>query len=230
MIRQAIDEDWDQISEVSKRSGYEDYINHEGKSYLKWGEVLVYEDRTIGGFSKIEYLDDCSAWLSGLRVHPAYWRRGIGTKLTEASIELALEHNCTSARMLINDENEASLNLSLKLGFRIIESFYFLDGIPVLDRFKTSETNYYGLLNRGWKFTKNKGPVLSSVRGDTNARWAVYRGDSDTAQILQKSDEPLEFTGSGYTCISSSINLNTILEKHLDLEFTFAHVLEKKIK
>ena len=229
MIRLAKDQDWVQISEVSKRSGYEDYINREGKAYLKWGEVLVYEDGSIGGFSKIEYLDDGSAWLSGLRVHPAFWRKGIGAKLTEASIERALEHSCTSVRMLINDENEASLNLSLKLGFRILESFYFLDGIPLLDRFETSEITYNGLLNNGWKFTKNKDPVPSFVKGN-GERWAIYRGDSETAQILQKSSEPIGFTGSGYTCISSNVNLNTILEKHLDLEFTFAHVMEKKIK
>ncbi|MCW6168879.1 MAG: GNAT family N-acetyltransferase [Thermoplasmatales archaeon] len=229
MIRLAKDQDWIQISEVSKRSGYEDYINREGKAYLKWGEVLVYEDGSIGGFSKIEYLDDGSAWLSGLRVHPAFWRKGIGTKLTEASIERALEHSCTSVRMLINDENEASLNLSLKLGFRILESFYFLDGIPLLDRFEASEINYDGLLNNGWKFTKNKGPVPSFVKGN-GERWVIYRGVSETAQILQKSSEPIGFTGSGYTCISSNVNLNTILEKHLDLEFTFAHVMEKKIK
>ncbi len=253
MIRKAIKKDWPEISHVSRISGYMDYINKEGEAYLDWGEVLVYEEGQIRGFTKLEYLEDGSAWFSGLRVDPAYWREGVATKLTEESIRLSASNGCKTARMLIHDENEASMSLSTKLGFSISESFYFFPGIPSVVNSRIVKTAYPGLLDVGWEFLRKNDELNVHVIGGDTSGWEVFLSSENSAQILKLSDQPLPFKEDsassstqyptttmnrnrhdrpepvGHTCVSSRIGLTPALEPLLDLDFTFAHVLEKKI-
>ena len=64
-IEPATSADWPKISEISGRSGYEDYINRIGPAYLESGQVILWKDEMdIRGFLKLEYLPDNSAWLS----------------------------------------------------------------------------------------------------------------------------------------------------------------------
>ena len=54
MIRQANMDDWNNVSDISARAGYDDYINaHHGPAYLDTGDVYVIIDQTIEGFIKL---------------------------------------------------------------------------------------------------------------------------------------------------------------------------------
>jgi len=229
LIRTANAADWEQISQISRHSGYEDYINAMGKSYLDSGDVLVYEEGKIRGFSKVEYLEDGSAWLSGLRVDPVFWRMGVATKLTEESLLISVSHGCKIVRMLINDENEQSMGLSLKLGFHVAESFYYINGTPVMEMLAEGKSFYDGLLDVGWKYIRKNTEIAVRMSEDNRSGWVIFRGDIGTAQILRRSDEPLHFEWNGHTCVSAKVGLNHILESLLDLDFSFAHVMEKNI-
>ena len=76
MIRLATHDDWNSISDISARSGYVDYINRIGPSFIDSGDVILFENPNIQAFAKLEYLKDNTAWFSGLRVDPEYWRKG----------------------------------------------------------------------------------------------------------------------------------------------------------
>ena len=94
-------DNWNEISNISMKSGYEDYINKVGSTYLDDGIVLLsYIDETASGFLKLEEMPDNSAWLSGIRVLPEFRRMHIGSNLTEKAIELARSQGLIIARML----------------------------------------------------------------------------------------------------------------------------------
>ncbi len=55
----------------------------------------------------------------GISVHPDYWRRGFGTRLLKAGIELARDEGFTRLEADILYKNKAMRKLAEKLGFRL---------------------------------------------------------------------------------------------------------------
>lgn len=229
MIRLASEEDWPMISRVSRRSGYEDYINHVGPEYLKDGRVMVYEDTEIRGFLKMEYLPDESAWLGGLRVDPDSWRKGIGSSLTLSAIEQAQSEGRKTVRLLIYEDNVRSLNLAEKQGFERIASYDFYDGLPEVTGFSRTETKASGLVNVGWKF------MIASPENELHAEqyelngWTFVATNERTFQISSTGDTPVLFGEGGFTCARSDIGPSPFLEKYREKDFSTGYVLEKKL-
>ncbi len=156
-IRHASMEDWPAVSEISTASGYDDYINTIGPSYMNDGSVVVYEEGRVLGFGKINYLEDGSAWLSGLRVHPDAWRKGVGISISRYLMQFAIEHRLYHARMLIEDRNTRSIKLSLKMGFAPVQSYSFFEGTPATSGFKPVNFKGQIMVNEGWNFVKISG-------------------------------------------------------------------------
>ncbi len=231
MIRKATADDWPSISDISRRSGYEDYINRMGISYLDEGEVWLYEDGRIKGFSKIEYLSDNSVWFSGLRVDPDYWRSGIGQQLSEASMKAGAERGCTSARLLVYEDNAKSLGLVEKMGFRIVSKYNFIYGIPNLENFNSEELLLdHGLINVSWKFVEASKihPVKALLYSST--KWSVLGTGDNTFEILS-AREPLALSeGLGFTCAKSSLDLSKTVSNYAELDISSGFVLEKALK
>lgn len=225
MIRISTPEDWEQISTVSRKSGYEDYINHIGPDYLNEGVVLVLDEGGITGFSKIEFLQDNSVWLSGLRVDPDHWRSGIGTRLTEASMKMAAERNCTTARMIVADDNYRSLNLVEKKGFRKVEKYYFYSGVVNLEGFQGREVDYDGFLNFGWKFAS----VSGKVRILEHDGWTVAATNARTTHIISAGTSRISLKGDGFTSVPSGIDVGDILEEFREPDFRTGYLLEKPL-
>ena len=180
-------EDWPAISEISTASGYDDYINTIGPSYMNDGSVVVYEEERVLGFGKINYLEDGSAWLSGLRVHPDAWRKGVGISISRYLMQLAIEHGLTHARMLIEDRNTRSINLSLKMGFSPIQSYSFFKGTPATSGFKTVNFKGQIMANEGWSFVK----ISDTYRGKGEFRESsektlvyVWNGNEKVVQVV----------------------------------------------
>lgn len=204
MIRKATRADWQAISDISMRSGYVDYINREGISFLSDGEVLVVDEGKILAFSKIEYLSDGSAWLSGLRVDPDFWRKGLGRQLTEESLAMAGKKGSTCARMLVYEDNEKSLGLARKLGFREVSRYYFYHGLPETDNFMSGRYKVVGYVNVGWKYVyyeRNKPGDFHSLSYDG---WHLIQTRDDTIQILEPGRNPMEIgSENGFTCVET---------------------------
>ncbi|OWP56554.1 MAG: hypothetical protein B2I17_05700 [Thermoplasmatales archaeon B_DKE] len=230
-LRIASADDWDDISRISTASGYDDYINTIGPSYMEDGVVVVYEENGISGFGKINYLNDGSAWLSGLRVHPDAWRSGIGYRISDHLVHMAREMGCTEARMLIEDHNIRSISLSSKMDFRPIASYGFFDGSPETEDWKDSDFNDTLMVNEGWYFV-----VLNDAyRGNGKFRESpgktlayVWNGNTNLVQIV-RCGKDLRLEKEGITCISSS-EAKSLNGKFKPLQdFESATVYEKKL-
>lgn len=230
MIREALLDDWPAISDVSRRSGYEDYINRVGKDFLRNGTILVLDENGILGFLKMEYLPDGSAWLGGLRVDPDYWRRGVGSRLTASALELAASRGCPSARLLIYDDNFRSLGLAEKQGFQKIGKFDFYEFVPDLSGFSHNLTDAEGVVNLGWKFARATGASRIPVEEYSNGGWKILSTESRTFQIRSIGDKPITMVEGGFTCISSEIGNSPYLEEYRNDDFTSGYVLEKKLQ
>jgi aminoglycoside 6'-N-acetyltransferase I len=135
MIRQACDEDADQLGDISARreglnardqtEAFNRMISHPsaGKTSL----VLVAEiDGDVVGFAKLRYLrkeeehgagSGPEGWyLTGIVVDPPYRRHSIGTKLTEARLEWVSQRS-RSVYYFTNARNLVSMALHRPLGF-----------------------------------------------------------------------------------------------------------------
>lgn len=153
-VRTALKGDWPSISEVSKISGYEDWINEIGEGFLNSGTVLLAEDETLAGFMKLEFLDDNSAWFSALRVHPDSRRKGVGTSLTDYGLKIARNGGASYARLLIESSNVKSIGLATKLGFSKKEEFRLFSGTFDISQFRKVDFNGKAYVNLGWFFVR----------------------------------------------------------------------------
>ncbi len=225
--------DWPKISEISGRSGYEDYINRIGPSYLDNGQVFVWKDGTeIRGFLKLEYLPDNSAWLSGLRVDPDFRRMSIGSELTSAAIEYAANSGKEYVRMLIHDGNVKSSGLALKLGFSAVSRFAFFEGIPAGESMNDemiSSGEEIQYLNLGWTF------IRYSYVDSVPARYLRYERDGIAITVsghdyqIIVPDDHISLSGEGFTCMEVHGSIPDYLEGLLDRDFDYASVFQKKI-
>lgn len=213
MIRIAINEDWPSISDISRRSGYEDYINRIGKSYLDNGEVYVYDDGGIQGFAKLNYLPDNAAWSGGLRVDPNHWRKGIGSVITKSLLEIAGKKGCDVFRVLIFTDNFRSIRLTEKLGGRITGEYNFFSGIPDLGEFESHMGEVAGYVNSSWEFTKYPEENPGKFEIYEHKGWKFIATDPSTVQILKRGEGRLKMMRSeGFTCIEGKDNENIFSE------------------
>lgn len=226
MIRQATEGDWPAISNISTKSGYIDYINNVGPSYLREGEVFVFEDPDIQGFTKIEYMPDNSAWFSGLRVDPDHWRSGIGQKLTDFSLKRVADLKCSVVRMLVFGDNIRSLKLVDKMGFTKIREYNFYYGIPDVKAFDKSTIRSDGLVNFGWEFAHSDGS-FTLYRG---MGWELLSTNERTFEILSIGDDSLEFDEGGFTCMKSDLGSSKLLESLPREDISSGFVLEKHLE
>ena len=195
-------EDWPAVSEISTASGYDDYINTIGPSYMNDGSVIVFEEGRVLGFGKINYLEDGSGWLSGLRVHPDAWRKGVGISISRYLMQLAIEHRLYYARMLIEDRNTRSIKLSLKMGFAPIQSYSFFEGTPATSGFKPVNFKGHIMVNEGWNFVK----ISDTYRGEgefmeSEEKTLVYvwNGNTKLVQVVNGGGD-LNAEMEGITC------------------------------
>lgn len=232
-LRYALMEDWPGISEVSRKSGYEDYINRIGPEYLKSGEVILAEYQSkVVGFMKIQFTADNSSWYSGIRVDPDFRRISVATSLTEMAFAICRARKTQMVRLMIHDSNIASIGLAKKLGFEAVSRFAFFDGIP--ENFKTVEERPAGMknprfLNMGWIFIPYSSKSEDDLRLISFGKKGLgYMIDKNSVQIVE-GDNSIGLSGEGYSCMEISGNLPDYLEKFRDKDFDFASVYEKSL-
>ncbi len=173
VIREAFQPDWPEISRVSRESGYVDYINEIGPTYINWGKTLVCADSRIDGFLKMEFLPDRSIYLSGLRVSPEARRKGVGIALTEYALQEARSGKMKVARLLIEPGNVPSLALAKKIGFNEIRAYHFFVGNIDVSNLKPAPSGD-DVINAGWTFYRAGGPDSEYYSGDV-IRVALFK-------------------------------------------------------
>jgi GNAT superfamily N-acetyltransferase len=128
--------------------GGHDYVPRIWDEWLKdeTGKMLVVEaDGVPVGMSRVEFLEDGSAWLEGARVHPNFRRRGLASMLGEDSIRIAMNRGVKVFRL-----TSWSLN---KTAHRAIAGMNFKES----SRISVYEPE------KGVKFTPQKGVKLAGI-------------------------------------------------------------------
>lgn len=233
IVRVALPEDWNGISEVSRLSGYEDYINRIGPEYLKDGEVIVaLHDKAIVGFMKMQDVCDGSSWFSGIRVHPNFRRLSVATSLTDKAIELARTRGIGQVRLLIQDSNSPSIALARKFGFRPVDRFAFFNGHPKIKEQEShgpSELGNPEFLNMGWIFvpySKVNPAELERISFEKNG--TGYKSGKNMIQIVS-CDDGTSLEGDAYCCMEVKNGIPSSLMRYLDTEFDYASVFQSEI-
>jgi GNAT superfamily N-acetyltransferase len=228
-IRFGSEKDWEDISRISRASGYDDYINKIGPDYVKEGTILICDIDGPCGFLKIELLPDASAWLSGIRVDPEHWRMGIGESLTSAALLFAMNRGAKVARMLIHFENHRSISLAIKNGFIPVNRFLFFDGKPDISGMLESGKRFDALVNIGWRFATHAklGPGIGTLLANQWSSVFVYHDHQETFHILEIEKE-ISLIRGGETCILEPIA--SLIKEGKRLEgFDDASVYEKPL-
>ncbi len=139
-IRIATNEDWREISELSREVSLEgeisDYINEIGPRYLERGEMFVLEADRIIGFQKVEKLPDNSIYLSGLRIGKDHRRKGGASRLIRSVLTKGIAEGRSFARSVVEPDNFWSLSLLSKFGFRKLDLMNFFTGSVDLSGFR----------------------------------------------------------------------------------------------
>ena len=234
-IRTATLSDWDHISNISKISGYIDYISQIGPAYINDGTVIVGEDTgTITGFLKIEELIDNTSWLGGLRVHPDFRRKGIAMQLTREAVNMGKVRGHTATRILISTDNVASIELSKKSGFKIISEQLFFSGFPDVKNGKYVSPVNDKLINYGWKYGywtfEEFGPKVDFIQ-EGNIIYSLMKEEeqqSSYGQIISGEGE-IELDGEGITSIDKRLTGNIKIKGNPMEGFTSAYILEIKL-
>ena len=234
-IRTATLSDWDHISNISKKSGYIDYISQIGPSYINDGTVIVGEDSgTITGFLKIEELIDNTSWLGGLRVHPDFRRKGIAMQLTREAVNMGKVRGHTATRILISTDNVASIELSKKSGFKIISEQLFFSGFPDVRNGKYASPVNDKLINYGWKYAywtiDEFGPKVDFVQ-EGNITYSLMKEEEQQSSYVQiiSGEGEIELDGEGITSIDKRLTGNIKIKGNPMEGFTSAYILEIKL-
>lgn len=231
IIRVASKDDWRAISRISRRSGYEDYINnHWGASYLDDGMVLLAVDEEPAGFGRIDMLPDKAAWLSGLRVDPDHWRKGIGSLITRSQIEEARKMGAHSARMLVEEGNSRSRKLCEKLGFPEVGIYrYFSQKVDLHDYKETALSNVPYVSVR-WRFVRPDQADELGGKFYTNGRNTVFMNKEENACFVVQASEKILPGGEGMTVWPEATFQKSLCSLQVMEDFPTAILYEVPIK
>lgn len=125
-IRRAQPTDREAVLQLVTEIDADDYIPYcfdDWVTDIAGGVFLVaYAEEKLLGIANVHFLDDRIAWLQALRVATWARRSGVGTMLAQACLHFSAKAGRQVARLLIDSDNHASLNLTAQAGFnKIIE-------------------------------------------------------------------------------------------------------------
>ncbi|WP_045226348.1 GNAT family N-acetyltransferase/peptidase C39 family protein [Methyloterricola oryzae] len=126
MIRNAAVEDLDALVAIENRCFESDRISRRNFRYLLTkANAATFLDEvqgTVRGYAMLLFHAGTSlARLYSYAVDPPFRRQGLGEELVRAAEQLALAHDCVSLRLEVRRDNQASLRLFEKSGYRYLE-------------------------------------------------------------------------------------------------------------
>ncbi len=229
-IRIATHNDWSTISRISSASGYEDYINEIGESYLDEGQILLFERESGLGFLMMEEMQDGSMWLSGLRVDPACRRQGVADSLEEAAETFAQLRGLLSVRMLIYSDNAPSIKLVEKHGYVLVEKLKLCEGSINIAGLQESTPVENTLVNVGWKFIKSRSELKDSGRFLTDKGKVLFHYNDEHFTFYQPISGSFKINeGDGMVFVNEKLWKDYPDMEHMDM-FEEAVIYEKQLK
>lgn len=129
-IRRAAECDRPSVMELLGRVWEDDYIPYCWDEWVADQQngvplVALHADKIVGVVN-IHFLDERVSWQQALRVDPDARRLGIGSALAQASLREAKRHGRKIARLLVDADNQASLGLTERAGFRLVKHYFQL--------------------------------------------------------------------------------------------------------
>jgi L-amino acid N-acyltransferase YncA len=144
-IRQMIPSDWKQVKEIYEEGIKSKNATFETKAptYEKWIEaahpqchLVAEEDNQVLAWAKVLYTSARPVYAGvgevSIYVHPSAKGKGVGGNLLQELISVSEQQGFWTLKAVIFPENEASINLHKKCGFRVVgthERMGKMDGI-----------------------------------------------------------------------------------------------------
>ncbi len=190
-FRQLTLEDKDQVIRICKTIwDGDDYIPNifeewveEDNSYF----IGLFNDDNLIGFGRLASHGDGHYWLEGLRKNHDLKVKGIGKKIANYLIKIAMDNECQSLKFSTYYDNVESISLNEKIGFAKIKEWSYLEleiaelakdsykqagedlSQPTLEEFRNFilESSFYkemdGYLCQGWKVFNVSRQYLSQL-------------------------------------------------------------------
>ncbi|HHY75880.1 MAG TPA: GNAT family N-acetyltransferase [Firmicutes bacterium] len=200
VIRKARLEDQDHIRAFTQNTfDWGDYVADALPEWLESGnDVYVAElDGIPVGVTCVAYPAEGEAWFQGIRVKAELRRLGIGTMLTEASIEGARKRGARVCRANIDPDNFRSQGLARSMGFMLAARLAEFR-LPLAGSVKDEGSG------NGSSSEPNDGPVDDQSDQDIQDIRVRTVTPEEAGRVFDEASPPIRFLGGDYIWISST--------------------------
>jgi len=220
-----------------------DYIHEVWDSWIDEGNLIVIDQNQnpISMTHAAFYPNEKMIWIEGIRVKEDFRKDGVAQKMISYLEETAKSKNCEISRMLIASENEPSLSLAKKLGYKILSkwNYFSLESKPIdkeinitsdscIDSISLDEKNFHFIESWRWipltderlkKLNSEKKIFCQKVNEKINTLGIITESDSFKNTIILElvfgtnSEKMIKFTQNlAYQKNYSKIRILTELE------------------
>ena len=201
-IRNAEEDDRGPVLEFCKDTfSWGDYIADVWDKWRSTGGLYVSEqDGMVVGVYHVAFLAK-EAWVEGMRVHPKYRKKGLGTSMMSHAESVI---GTGTVRLVIESENNPSIQLVKSMGYEIEEEWRLYSMAPERQDSRatvaTLSMTLDGLVSSStyadsWKWLTldpeelerlvQQGRVLASIEDETVSAIGIWNRSRDFAQTLQ---------------------------------------------
>lgn len=165
---------------------YEDWIN-DSDSYF----IGLFDDDLLIGFGRLASHGDGNYWLEGLRKNHKLNIKGVGKKIANYLIKIAMDNECQSLKFSTYFDNIESISLNEKIGFARIKEWSYLDLDLTENPPENLDVTQEFVDQVSFQDFKNyilKSNFLSEMSGFLCEGWKVYNvNDSYLQNLYDKS-------------------------------------------
>ena len=123
-VRELVEEDLEQVKQVSFSVWEDDYVPDNYSSWIQdpnWIPYGIFEDSKLLGFANLQLIPETNhAWVKGLRIHAEHHNEGLGTKLTKYLIKQVHDYGVKRLWYATSSRNIASQRVAEKNGFTLV--------------------------------------------------------------------------------------------------------------
>jgi len=193
-----------------KTFSWGDYIHEVWDSWIDEGNLIVIDqnDIPISMTHAAFFPNEKMIWIEGIRVNKNFRNNGIAQKMINHFEKTAKSQNCTISRMLIASENEPSLSLAKKLGYKIISkwNYFSLASKPIDEDTHIISNSCINSIS----LDEQNSHFIESWRWIPLTNERLKKLDSENKIFCQKDDEKI--TALGIITESKSFENTIILE------------------
>ena len=178
-----------------KTFSWGDYIHEVWDSWIDEGNLIVVtqNDIPISMTHAAFYPNEKMIWIEGIRVNKNFRKNGIAQKMISYLEKTAKSQNCTISRMLVASENEPSLSLAKKLGYKIISkwNYFSLESKPIDEEIHIMSNSCIDSIN----LDSQNSHFIESWRWIPLTDERLKKLDSENKIFCQKNNEKISALG-----------------------------------